>query len=224
MPTNLPQPLIDLVANWRAQGAPDQPGIAWPQAKWCDDFPEHRETLQQLPRLLDRNAVRAVSASASHSPESALTAFVVSMAWGFGGVGYGRHRVAKMLSDPDAAARFQAAAVSVNSEGALSAYRQMSAPANRIKFLGPAFATKFLAFCSLNEARPALIFDRLVAAWLTKHEGGRWNAIAWSESVYGRYLELVYAWARQLDARPDEVERLMFSHEARMLGNQWAGQ
>ena len=144
------------------------------------------------------------------------------MAWGFGGVGYGRHRVAKMLSDPDAAERLRVAAVSVNSEGALSAYRRMSTPANRIKFLGPSFATKFLTFCSADSDRPALIFDRLIASWLTKHVGGRWGATTWNTPAYGRYLDLVYAWASQIDARPDEIERLMFSDEASLLGNQWA--
>jgi len=127
-----------------------------------------------------------------------------------------------MLSDPDAAARLQTAAALVNADGALSAYRQMSAPANRIKFLGPAFATKFLAFCSTDSERPALIFDRLVASWLTKHVGGRWGATTWNAPVYGRYLDLVYAWASQIGARPDEIERLMFSDEASLLGNQWA--
>jgi hypothetical protein len=39
----------------------------------------------------------------------------------------------------------------------------------RLARLGPAFGTKFLYFCSPASGRPALILDRLVAAWLREN-------------------------------------------------------
>lgn len=92
----------------------------------------------------------------------------------------------------------------------------------RLPYLGPAFGTKFLYFCSSTGRRPALILDRLVARWLRENVGLVFNEVRWSVSTYARYLETMVGWADELAAAADELEVCIFSAQARLGNTQWA--
>jgi hypothetical protein len=81
-------------------------------------------------------------------------------------------------------------------------------------FLGPAFGTKFLYFCS-PPGRGALILDRMVANWLRTQTGLSLNQVRWSSQTYARYLGTMAGWADQLSVTADELETCIFSDQAR---------
>jgi hypothetical protein len=221
--TDVPPAVVRVVGDWRAGGQPRQQGIRWPRERWLAAFPESADALQALPVRLDRGSVRAACAGAAASPTAAWQAFVVVMAWGYGTVGYGAWRTARILRrDAHAPDRLARVAQQLTEWGALGAYGLLGG-ACRLRGLGPAFATKYLYFCPPSVAGPqALILDRLVARWLAEHACVSLNPGFWSSKTYGRYLELLGSWAEAHGTAPDEVELCIFQAEAKTTGNQWA--
>jgi hypothetical protein len=221
-PIRAPRDLGRLVADWMRRGRPPQPGIAWPRDRWVSAFPHHRVTLHRLPDLLDRAGVRAVGDATKLTSASTEALFVATMAWGFGWVGYGPHRAVTMLGTPDAVARLHTVRQAVVSDGALAAYGHLAGDC-RIKGLGPAFGTKFIAFCQPNGVRPAaLIHDELVSTWLAANGRPDLSPTAWSVPTYEAYLDQVHRWADEVEIDPEVVEYLIFQSMADERGNQWA--
>lgn len=94
---------------------------------------------------------------------------------------------------------------------------------NVVRWLGPAFFTKFLYFAGGGDSNhPCLILDRRVAR--TLHACG-WESLSpqgnWPAWAYGRYCRLVRRWAVEETVRrhrlvcPDEVERWLFERAKR---------
>jgi hypothetical protein len=221
--TRPPAAVVRVVGAWQAHGRPRQPATRWPRKRWLVAFPESSRELTLLPDYLDRATVRAACLGAPSSPAAARRAFLVVMAWGYGTVGFGPWRTARILQEsshaPDRLARV---AQQLAHRGALDAYGLLGGDC-RLRGLGPAFGTKYLYFCPQSDAGPqALIFDRLVAGWLAQHAGVRLNPVSWSPRTYCRYLELVSSWAAALGIACDEVEQCIFQTQSNKLGNQWA--
>jgi hypothetical protein len=177
-----------------------------------------------LPNRLTRQVVRDACLLAADSPADAQRAFLTVMAWGYGQVGYGPFRVRRLLeATPDADAQLQAAACKLAEHGPVEAYALLGDHgAPRLARLGPAFGTKFLYFCSPAGSQPALILDRLVAAWLRANTGLSLNETRWSVSTYKRYLQTMFGWADELNATADKIETCIFADQARLAGSQWA--
>lgn len=221
--TDVPPAVARLVGDWQAGGRPRQQGIRWPRERWLAAFPETADALQALPVRLDRGTVGAACAGAAGSPAAAWQAFVVVMAWGYGTVGYGAWRTARILQgESHAPDRLASVTQRLAERGPLDAYGLLGG-ACRLQGLGPAFGTKYLYFCPQPAAGPrALILDRLVARWLARNARVSLNPGIWSSSTYGRYLELLGSWAEAIGTAPDEVEMSIFQAEADTTGNQWA--
>jgi hypothetical protein len=186
-------------------------------------FRDDAEFFGRLADELDRDAVRDVARHAIKDAASARNALLATLAWGFGWVGYGPYRADEMLTDPHAGEHLTNVATIVRDEGALAAYRSL-AGVNRVRGLGPAFGTKYIAFCVPEGADPAaLIHDELVTAWLEENGRPDLRATTWAPRIYEAYLDQMHAWARELGVTPDTVEYLIFQEEAdRRPGNQWA--
>ena len=108
------------------------------------------------------------------------------------------------------------------SEGALPAYRHLAGD-YRIPGLGPAFGTKYIAFCQPGGHRPAaLIHDELVSTWLATNARPDLSSTAWSVAIYEAYLDQVHRWADELEIDPEVVEYLIFQSMADERGSQWA--
>jgi hypothetical protein len=220
--TEVPEAVVEVVRSWQARGRPQQPAIGWPRARWLAQFPDNRDLLGSLPDQLDRATVRAACAQAARSSTAAWQAFLVVMAWGHGKTGYGPWRTARILQDtPDAKQRLATVAQHLAQGGALDAYQRFGEDC-RLRWLGPAFGTKYLYFCPQGPGSPALILDRLVAQWLTRNTQSTFRAGAWSPSTYRRYLELVWSWAADLGVAAEEVEWCFFQAQSDQTGNQWA--
>jgi hypothetical protein len=158
------------------------------------------------------------------SPADAERSFVAVMAWGYGRVGYGPFRVRRVLdAAPHIGVQLQAAAGAAAEGRPVEAYASLGDHgAARLPYLGPAFGTKFLYFCSPAGRRPALILDRLVARWLRENVGLAFNEVRWSVCTYTRYLETMAGWAGELALAADQLEACIFSAQARLGGTQWA--
>jgi hypothetical protein len=213
------------VAEWRAAGSPAQEGIAWPRPRWVARFPAHADTFTRLPDWLNRAIVRSFCTEAVTSPEAALRAFLTAMVWGYGRVGYGPFRVERILgATPDAGVRLQNAARELTGRGPVRAYALLGDDGvGQMPGLGPAFGTKFLYFCSPAD-RPALILDRLVAAWLRAHTDLQLNEVRWSSQTYARYLNTMTGWAGELGVAADDLEACIVGDQAGLTGGQGASE
>jgi 8-oxoguanine DNA glycosylase-like protein len=171
-----------------------------------------------------RTAVRQACVRASVSLADAESSFLAVMAWGYGRVGYGPFRVRRVLdAAPNAGVQLQAAAGAAAEGRPVEAYACLGDHgAARLPYLGPAFGTKFLYFCSSTGRRSALILDRLVARWLRENVGLAFNEVRWSVSTYTRYLATMVGWAGVLARAADQLEVCIFSAQARLGDTQWA--
>lgn len=207
----VPVALHELAQRWEDAGRPAQSPIAWPRRSWELYFPEHLDLLNRLPDLISRDDVRRLAVDAAVHDHHALEAFVASMVWGYGNVGYGRWRTRRVLvTNPHAAEALRYAAHLQTTSGAVESYRSL-ANAGRLKHLGPAFGTKFLHFVPQSpDANPALILDAIVAAAIAAVSGIRISPVVWRTSTYERYLSLIVGWSEALSVEPAEVEMLLF--------------
>ena len=181
---------------------------------------------------IDRELVRSL-----HSPETlvvdgtydeqaVVTAFLASMIWGYGTTGYGPYRTARVLtSDPCAIAHLTETAerAQASADGGIDAFDHIAGSRKNtpyLKYLGPAFGTKFLYFLTAasSTARTTPVMDAVVRRWFRTHAGINLVTWRWEKGRYRTYLEALDAWKGEFtreDGTPferDDVELLIFSH------------
>lgn len=219
---DVPMAVQNLIDTWRSSGSRPQGRFPWPRAAWVASFPEIDATTIDLPELIGRGDVRRRAQQADREPEAARRSFIIAMAWGYGAQGYGRFRTARVLDDPAATTKLHDVVTTLYADGAIAAYQRMATDC-RLRYLGPAFGTKFLYFCDPGRWHPkALILDRLVGDWWHANLGQALNPWAWDSDTYARYLVAMDRWARRLECESDDLETLMFRSEASRLGLRWA--
>ena len=140
--------------------------------------------------------------------------FISSMVFGYGDRGYGAWRVARVRSrvsreefNSTIQAQYEAAAVSPDESW------KSHTKSSRLKYFGPAFATKFAYFAALRQGANfpiPLIADANTSKAVNKHFG-----ISESAKVRVSYLQYVdkaceIAATIGGDTRPDDVERALF--------------
>lgn len=204
-----------------------QRAFGWNERSWevaFADCPDVLDQLKKLPGAIDRVEVcRVVGSSLIRG--AVIPAFVTAMIWGYGTAGYGPTRVRWVLTGvrgrdamsalvrPDVKERLDAAVQVVRSDGAVEGFRRMN-NAGHVKYLGPAFFTKWLYFASAtsgpDDAQAAPILDKQVKDWLADKAKVRLNM--YKTSDYARYVELLKAWGSQTKpARtPAQVEKAIF--------------
>lgn len=162
-------------------------------------------------------------AARTDSPDGVLRLLWHTLAWGGG-------RKARLMSK-------RLDSVAANPERAVSALRDAAtaAPANPadaykilypagrtvLKYLGPAFFTKYLYFAGGGApAHPCAILDSVVATNLQLRGWVGLRSAGWSDVTYGRYCGLLASWAREASKRigrpvaADEFEFLLYRKEA----------
>ncbi len=143
------------------------------------------------------------------------------MIWGYGPVGYGPWRTARVLTDNTRAAeRLAEVARIAQDHGGAAAFRDLAD--KRLRYLGVAFGTKYLRFVTAAEfsQHPSTpILDAVVRRWLITHAHTRLNIDDWRPSTYDRYLALLTSWATQLDLTADKVEELIFRSAISQAGS-----
>lgn len=196
---------------------------------WGKYLPGNAALLDRLPEDIDKPKVSAFFGSATDG-QSILEAFVVAMIWGHGRSGYGAWRTARVLNNcPDASARLLAAH-ELARRSPIDAYSAMGYQhACNLKYLGPAFGTKFIFFAAASNGHRAAILDALTAEWVRRFTDGltQFSPASWRPTEYRRYLELMEDWSAQIGEPVSTIEWLMFADSARNLrrtkgSNQWS--
>lgn len=205
-----------LPSRWSAVAGP-----YWPEGLGARD----------TPTAVTRQDLFGLAAQADGSWMPLLTA---TYAWGQGTSGYGPTRLRKILdgNDPNEIDRSLTDAVdALHTEGPVAGYRVLN---RRVRYLGPAFFTKFLYAAGeglgLDRPRP-LILDQRVAASLralttTLNRGADlppdlsawlWTDYGWSPHRYDQYVSFAHRLSSQMHAivdgwpdRPDLIELALF--------------
>lgn len=152
------------------------------------------------------------------------------MIWGYGLVGYGPYRTERILTlgstvnDKKAIEQLVEIAGIAQSKGGVAAFDQVATQRRDgtayLKFLGPAFGTKFLYFLTKDSNVPTTpVFDSVIHGWLQEHApgAGSFSLLWWDTSSYKRYVDLLHSWVAELSDRAghsldaDDLEFLMFS-------------
>lgn len=154
------------------------------------------------------------------------------MIWGYGPVGYGAYRTARILSTPHGEADLFAVAAVVRGSGGVKAFAFVGEERRRrrdfLKFLGPSFGTKFIYFVSKAAGKPTPVMDAVMQRWFGSNAPGVTLSLEWSAAdSYAGYVETLNEWGRELgtpaDPLPaDDVEYLAFSSGAESEGLVWA--
>lgn len=207
----IPDALREAVLLWRAAGAKEQPASRWSREAWLRRFPEQAELLSSLPQPLSRADVTARCVAAPEGRDQATKAFIAATIWGYGPVGCGGFRTKRVLNENDIAGETLAAvARTARDEGGPEAFAWLAQREHRLRYLGVAFATKYLFFCAAGgDGQPALVLDRLVRDWMSRTLD--WPlSLEWDTDDYYEYVASMSAWAAELDVEPGQLEMLIF--------------
>lgn len=183
---------------------------------------------------IDRNVVRALHSPAklrdtdgSPNPQAVATAFIAAMVWGYGTSGYGPYRTARVLStDPRAMEHLiEIASIAQDPEqGGRAAFAKISeqrAKGERyLKYLGPAFGTKFLYFLTAasDKVETTPVLDAVVRRWFRDEAHETLYTTWWDPDSYAKYLGLLDEWREKLPEangsallEREDVELLIFA-------------
>ncbi|MFE5339955.1 hypothetical protein ACFQ80_07020 [Isoptericola sp. NPDC056578] len=219
LPHDLAQALGDGAV--RPQG---QEGMKWNRERWASRLrgvPDVGPFLDQVPSTVDRAATNRLVLDTYDDGRDDL-AFVAAMIWGYGPSGYGPYRTSRVLSgdgqaapDPEVRGKLRDGAAAARRDGALAGFYALNNRPGRIRFLGPAFFTKWLYFTTAtggpDDRDAAPILDLRVQRWIARQTGLSLRLDRTRD--YARYLELLDAWGRLPGGTLSRatVERSIFS-------------
>jgi hypothetical protein len=138
--------------------------------------------------------------------------FIGSMIFGYGTVGYGPSRVGRVIEEnPDLIERlnrqYEAAA-----EGPATSWLSHTKK-DKVKFLGPAFATKFAYFAARRQKAMGVVplIADLNTSWAMWWLAGIPRSVE-QPAKYLEYVNLAHAWGNELadNYGADEIERAIF--------------
>ncbi|MBN9794429.1 hypothetical protein DMP17_38480 [Pseudonocardia sp. TMWB2A] len=211
---HLPPELRTLIER-RGPLSSQQP-IRWNRRSWLrrlDDLPEitvlRDDSLgDEVSREQVTDVFRAVGRT-----RTVTDAFVAAMVWGYGPVGYGPYRTRRVLTaNQNAASRLHEVLSAAAVGDRKRAFDLARAPG--LKYLGPAFGTKFLYYASLTAGRDSAvlpILDSVVAGWFQQNTTFQPRLDLWRWQDYEHYLHVLQTWSRELDGiRIDVLEQLIF--------------
>jgi len=211
-------------------------GSRWKLSSWLRQLPEHEEFLSGLQQdALGRRDGVALMREVD-SEDSAVQAFLIPMIWGYGPVGYGPYRSRRVLDSFKASARLLEVARIAQTEGGLDAFNhiqlQRSTQRDYLKYLGPAFGTKYLYFltAAVDAVETTPVMDVVVWRWFRKHvPTTSIDVLHWHAESYASFLRCLRHWSHSLirDGRMplglDDVEYLIFAAGANFGGNsEWS--
>lgn len=221
----VPQALRAAFDRWLKTGRSAQPASRWSPSSWGRQLPDHRPLFELLGDAPISREIATSWAAPVTDQATAVEAFLVSMIWGYGPVGYGPFRTARVLcASPDVAATLLQVAQCARDEGGVAAYEYIhnrrSEDPRFLKHLGPAFGTKYLYFVTKAlTSEPTPVMDAVIRRWFAANAQTELH-LTWADpSSYRQFVSLTYSWAAELStsAEPvaaDDVEYLIFADQA----------
>lgn len=216
----------DMLAVRLSNELPSQASFSWRRQPWnpvVHDVPDALDTLQSLPDRLDREIVRE-AVQRNLSRDRVLGAFVPVYVWGWPG-GVGPSRTRRVLTGVRTRDNFDApvdetirdrlleGAAIVQQSGAEEGFRFLNNE-GKIKHLGGAFFTKWLAYTSMVKSidgpEVAPILDKRVRDWIAVHTINRVDLSTKSTPDYCRYLDLLDIWGGAYGRTRTQVELAIF--------------
>lgn len=158
-------------------------------------------------------------AATTDSADGALGLLWHTLAWGGGKkVRLMSKRLDSVAANPRGAASALRAAAANAQMSPADAYETLyPLGCTLLKYLGPAYFTKYLYFAGGGAAtHPCAILDSVVAANLRDRGWDGLRSASWSAVTYEQYCDLLACWAREASERlgrpiaADEVERWLF--------------
>ena len=163
----------------------------------------------------------------SPNPQAVVTAFIAAMIWGYGTSGYGPYRTVRVLSTDLHAVKHlvEIARIAQDpAQGGLAAFAEIAAQRAAgdpyLKYLGPAFGTKFLYFLTAasDEVETTPVLDAVVRRWFRDEAHETLYTAWWDPDSYAKYLGLLDEWRERLPAatgskalKREDVELLIFA-------------
>lgn len=233
---NTPDALITTYERWQTAGRPTQVPSKWNRNSWTNQLGKYKEFFNSLEDdRIDRKQAVQLSPIVTNE-EEAVKVFLLAMLWGYGLVGYGPFRTRRILDRPEAAAELLEVAQVAQSDGGLAAFKLIADRRNGgersfLKWLGPAFGTKYIYFLTAknNPQEPAPVMDAVVYRWFRKHAPDRKLRVDfWHTPSYEQFLNSLEEWAADItqqfdqEIQIDDVEYLIFAEGSRFEGNDWS--
>ncbi len=165
-----------------------------------------------------------------HDARAVVTAFLAAMIWGYGTTGYGPYRTSRVLaSDPDVVKHLidVASRAQGSPNGGEDAFRHIAehrGQADYLKYLGPAFGTKFLYFLTAASevADTTPVMDAVVRRWFRSEADISLTTGSWDTESYQTYIGCLDEWREQMPTGRGgnrlervDLELLIFSLRAR---------
>lgn len=204
-------------------------------AKAAGSFTEDRSATIDREMVKNLHDPEVLHPNGSTEPQAVVTAFIASMIWGYGTTGYGPYRTARVLgTDPAAVSHLVAVARTAQDRdaGGDAAFREIwegrCNDRDHLKYLGPAFGTKFLYFltAAADDVPTTPVMDAVVRRWFSREAKVWLNVTSWKPSSYEKYLSLLDTWREALAPEnggeppgPDQVEYVIFAMERGDLDN-----
>lgn len=194
-------------------------GFQIPREWWMSALEVAGRPTDQFPAdVVTRDSLFDMASGADSDPVAAERLLWNSVAWGLGKrKRLVKKRIASFAADPEALSAALVEAARLSKTDPEAAYSLLQPGRPLIKYLGPAFFTKFLYFAGEGAAdHPSLILDQRVATALNRFG---WKSLptqgGWAASAYGRYASLTARWTTELNCpRRDLIERYLFDRGA----------
>lgn len=205
---------------------PAQRPFRWERPDWepvVHDVPDAAAALQDLPDRIDRQIVRDV-VQANLTRDRVLGAFVPMLIWGgpqprrafFARAmltGVARRGNLDEPVDDSIRDRLLEGARQVREDGAAAGFYYLN-NGGKVKHLGGAYFTKWLAFTSMTGAidgpEVAPILDDRVITWIRENTMPSEQLTTSRTPSYERYLELLDAWGAPYSRTRTQVELAIF--------------
>lgn len=162
--------------------------------------------------------------------QAVVTAFIAAMIWGYGTAGYGPYRTERVLREDPEVIDHLLEVARISNEGGAAAFEHIAKKRRGrspyLKYLGPAFGTKFLYFLTagVEDVEPAPVMDALVRRWFRDNTNEQLITAWWDTESYRNYIGHLDNWAAELGRlRRDDVEHLIFTDARGIPGNVWPG-
>lgn len=232
-----PDALITTYMRWQDAGRPTQVPSRWNRKSWTNQLGQYEGFFNELKiDRIDRKQAVQLSPHKVTNEEEAVQVFLLAMLWGYGLVGYGPFRTRRIIDRPEAVAELLEVAQVAQRDGGLVAFqliedRRSGGKRSFLKWLGPAFGTKYIYFLTAksNPQEPAPVMDAVVYRWFLKHAPDRKLRVDfWHTPSYEQFLYSLGEWASHIrrrfgqEIRIDDVEYLIFAEGSRFEGNDWS--